>query len=241
MSSISRLAFTGGLALAAAGPLLSRDAKAQEGSQAASVATLGNEHDLTVSGEAVAVIPVSGLQLTITMSQTSQTAGEASRALDEREKRVRDALAQSGVKSPLTVRGQRLTSSANAPAVLKAGIAVTVQRDLLLRLERNEGAGAVVDRLLAIPETTITDQLPLPAAGGDELEGAIATAVDQAKAKAESVAKQLGAPLGRILSLTVTEEPDGAAIREQMQEGIPPGKYGDRLVKVFVVARFQLP
>ena len=207
----------------------------------ASAGTIVNEHDLTVSGEAVAVIPVGGMQLTITLSQTSQGAAEATKKLDEREKKVRDILAQSGIKAPLTMRSQRITSSTNPPNVLKPGIAVNVQRDLLVRVNDNSTVGLLVDRLLTVPETAISEQLPVPSSGAEELEAAIAVAVEEATAKAQSVAKQLSVPLGRVLSITVTEEPDGAAIREQMQEGTPPGRYSDRLVKVFVVTRFQLP
>lgn len=201
----------------------------------------GGERDLTVSGDATAVLPVKAVELTINLSQTAATASEALRQIDEREKKVRDALAQLGLTAPITRRNEKVLSSTQPTLTLKPGIAVNAERDLLVRFDRFEALAALIERVLAVPGTTISDVRSEAASDGDAVPLAIDRALASAEQKARVAAKRLNVTLGRVLSVTVSEETDGAAVREEMERGTPPGKYSDRHVRVFAVVRYALP
>ena len=200
--------------------------------------------EIVATGDSVAVIAPDHATITASLSQTSATAAEAVTKLDTTTNQLREALKPLGTKWHTHLRDERYAPgsqnvSGQNSAPLSATTSVTVKRDLAVETDDPTKVGAAIDLLTKLAGVTVTDvSFSVRSASSEQLE-LLTKASALAKVKAEKMATGLGVKLGRMLSAQLTEEPDGAVIRERMAQGESPLNFQDQRVKLYVTVRYE--
>lgn len=199
----------------------------------------GEPSEIVATGDSVAFVAPDHATITASLSQTAATAAEATTKLDATTNQLRDALKPFGAKWQYHLRDERYSPSGQAAGPLTASAAVSVKRELAVETDDPTKVGAGIDLLTKLPGVTVSDvSFSVRNASSDQLE-LLTKASSLAKTKAEKIAAGLGVKLGRLLSAQLTEEPDGAAIRERMAQGESPLHFQDQRIRLFVTVRYE--
>ncbi len=195
--------------------------------------------EVVAAGEAVAVIAPDHATITASLSQTAATAADAAAKLDATTAQIKDAVTSLGPKWQLHLRNEQYAPSSQPAGPLVASSAVTVKRDLAIETDEAGRVAAGVNALTKLSGVSVTDVVfSVRNANAEQVE-LLAKASAAAKSKAEKMAAGLGVKLGRLLSAQLTEEPDGAALRERMAQGESPLTFQDQQLKLYVTVRYE--
>lgn len=196
--------------------------------------------DLTVSGDAAFAIAPDFTAISARIEQTSATGKEASAALTTRAAKLAEALRTVDASVKTRLRGDKYLPPAPGALALKASAPVTIQRTISIETTELEKVGQLIDTALLSGASVVTEVTSSARSNQRPLLDAIELATKRAREKAELTASALGAKLGAVLSTVVTEEPEGEALRQQLQLGAAVTDYGDRVQHVYVSVRYAL-
>ena len=193
-----------------------------------------------VSGDAAFAAAPDFVTITVRSQQTSATAAEATSSLSAKGAKLLAALTAVDPNTKLRLRGEKYLPSTPGPLAIKSGAPVTVERIFAIESGDIEKAGKLIDTALASGASLITDVAFSARNGEIPVQSAIELASKRAREKAELAAKTLGVKLGALLSSVVTEEPEGEALRQQLQTGQPVAEFGERVQHVYVSVRYSV-
>lgn len=195
--------------------------------------------EIVATGDAVAIVAPDHATITVSLAQTAPTAAEAIAKLEATTTQLRDALKPLGTKWQSHLRDERYAPSGQNSGPLSATTAVSVKREIAVETDDPAKIGVGIDLLTKLAGASVTDiSFSVRGASNEQLE-LLSKASSLAKLKAEKMAAGLGVKLGRMLSAQLTEEPDGAAIRERMAQGESPLNFQDQRLKLYVTVRYE--
>jgi uncharacterized protein YggE len=196
--------------------------------------------DISVTGDAPFTQSPDFARITVQFVQTSAGAREAIAALDSRSEKLKQSLAPLLAGAGIHLRGDRFVSAPGTTLALRSGAPVTVERSLAVDCPDITKVGTLIDTALMSGADKVVDVDFSIHGDTKPNDDAIALATARAKEKAQRVAQSLGVNLGPALSVLVTEEPEGAAIRQQLQHGPEALEYADRSLHVYATVRFAI-
>ena len=200
----------------------------------------GSTEEIAVTGDAPFAIAPDWVAITARLEQTSATATEATSSLAARTQKLSEALKAVDAGAQLRLRGDKYLPATPGPLALKSGAPMTIERSLAIETGDVQKSGKLIDTALASGSAVVTDVSYTVRTDLRPLHAAIELASKRAKEKAELSAASLGVKLGAVISSVVTEEPEGEAIRAQLQTGQPAADYGDRVQHVYVTVRYSI-
>ena len=195
--------------------------------------------EIVAAGDAVVVIPPDHATITVTLSQTAATALDASAKLDATTAQIRDVIKLLGQKWQMHLRDERYAPSGQTAGPLLASSAVVVRRDIAIESDEPLRVAQGIDKLTKLSGVSVIDvSFSVRSANAEQLE-LLSKAAAGAKLKAEKMAQGLGVRLGRMLSAQLTEETDGAMVRERLAQGESPLSFQDSRLKLYVTVRYE--
>lgn len=199
-----------------------------------------NPREIAVFADARVVVAADTVMITLLIEDTGKSAAEALIAADKKMEQVKKAVEALNAGAVASVRGSQLQAAGSPGAGLSGASAMRAQRLLGVKTSQVTRAGEIVDTALAsgAQKAMYVDYTVENSAEAQLL--AIKEASDRARKKAELLAQTLGVKLGGLLSATVTEDPEGAAVREQMRLGRDLAQFTEKEIHTMANLRFSV-
>lgn len=191
---------------------------------------VGVPDDLSVSSDGSVILPADAFRVRIAFDATAKSATEAQSALEQKRKAIATALSAIDKTNTLVLLGVSLSgpSGDTAPlttqGVSKAKGILSVEGSDLSKMS------AVVDAALGAGATAIEEASSIVKSGAATRNEAIRNATEIARKKAESVAQAMGVSLGRVLNVSIIEEPQGKVLRLRRQAGDDMSAVGETVL-----------
>lgn len=195
--------------------------------------------EIAVTAQARSWVPGELARITLSVRGDGSTAAEALSAIDDAARKVREALSKLNVKLRISKRGENFSSAAGKGAAISRGTAVIAERFLGVETSSLKSVGVVIDKALGAGAASVSSVEYFALGGEKQLLQAVNEATEKAKRKAQLVAQNLSVKLGPLIAATVTEEPQGAVLRRQMQQGIDSSRFSEKETNVYVNIRFE--
>jgi hypothetical protein len=156
--------------------------------------------EIRTSAQTHVELPATSAVLTVEMSVSRKTPGDAGRANAERATAIRRAIISLGVAADsVTTGGYR--SGLDVSEERRQDTVFIASNTIQVRISRLELVSAVIDTALAEGATSVSN-LQFRAQGMEEARlGALGDATRRARAQAEAMAKAAGGRVGRLLEL----------------------------------------
>ncbi|MFN8389075.1 MAG: SIMPL domain-containing protein [Bdellovibrionota bacterium] len=203
-------------------------------------ASTGDLNEIAVTGDAPFSAGPDSVRISFRLDQTSATAQDAENALDARNVKIAEVVKSVLPSAGLMLRGEKFVGGSDAPTGVRSGSPVTVQRTIAITSGDLTKTGRLIDAVLQVGGIQLTDVSFSVVHNTKPNDDAVALATARAREKAERVAQSLGATLGPVLSVVVTEEPEGEALRAQLRDGENVADLGDKSLHVYANVRFAL-
>lgn len=180
------------------------------------------------------------VRITTRLETTGKSALEAQAALEQTAASLETAAKNLGEVKKSLRRGEGFVNAADKNAPISNSSAVRAERYLAFEIYDKSKTGTLIDTLLKAGASEITEVEYLAPAESEAHEVALEKAAKLAQNKAEKIAKTLGVSLGRVISASSAEEPLGASLRKQLQQGIPIERYSERDSSVYLTVRYEV-
>lgn len=180
------------------------------------------------------------VRITARLETSGKSALEAQTALEQAAASLEAAAKNLGEVKKSLRRGEGFVNAADKNAPISASSAVRAERYLAFEISDKSKTGTLIDTLLKAGASEITEVEYLAPAESDAHEAALEKAAKLAQNKAEKIARTLGVSLGRVISASSAEEPLGASLRKQLQQGIPIERYNERDSSVYLTVRYEV-
>ena len=207
------------------------------------VPALGQVHsaefprELTIGGQAEGVLATDTVIVTAQYSGEGRTAALAQQQVQASITTLERKLQSAAISTTQRLRGESVAGASGQ--VLTPGSLVKLTRAIALTLNTSSGIAPIVDAVLETNGSIIEIEYQTSEAN-DQKQRLIAAASKDAAEKAAFTAQQLGVSLGKLLSVSIAEEPLGALRLEARQLGASSMKYDAQPIRILASLRYEI-
>lgn len=202
----------------------------------------GAPREVSVSAQADVRAAADAAQITMRVFADGKTAVEAQQKVKAVSGEISRALQGLGLTSPLAERGRQFLSGANPKVFTPLTRSATIGWEKFYTLTTTEldRVPQIIDALLAAGADSVVEVRFVPPAEGEHSQLALREAAARAQAKASELAAALNMELGAPISAVANEEPVGAGLREQLQQGEYQRAYDEYRTTLYLTVRYEL-
>jgi uncharacterized protein YggE len=183
----------------------------------------------------------SSARVSVEITSSANNATAAKNSNNEAASNLKASVGQISKDAAFETRGERFTGAGSKPgSPLTKGTLIEASLYIGIRLTKPEHVAAAIDAARKIPGCTVIDVDYYAPEESVELPKTVDLLSRRAKEKATSIANSLGAKLGPVLSVLLTEESDGSALRKQLQRPGDPSRFSDRERTLMLSTRFEI-
>ena len=192
--------------------------------------------EIAVTGMARATPEIKAARITASIEASAASAQEAASQVEAKAGKIKEQVLAVSNAAVIENRGADMTAEARGAAAITPQSGVRVVRYVAVTNPDLSKTGQLVDLLLKAGAAAVTQVEYLPEAEGTAKLKAIQEASDQARVKAELLARSLGVKVGSVISAAIDEEPAGELVREQMLRGGEAVRYNldERMIQLTV-------
>lgn len=193
-----------------------------------------NEHIIQVTGEAQAFIENKTSVVKIQVEANGSSAAQTDKQIEAEISRV-----VKSKSSTLIIHRTDYFGATSDPSKLVKGS--PIRAVTTASIVSNDGTtGTLIDQLLNQQNIKIISVSTRASNKSEAILAAYTTAVQNARVKAENIAKENALTLGNILEISVNEEPPPSSIRDQLQNNPEQVDSGSEELKIFANVKFEI-
>ena len=202
--------------------------------------TSTEQYDISVTASALSKASPDTVEITVLLETTGKTASEAYKNLETASVKFQTALTALNIKLKFSLRDETISGATEKHQPITLQSSVKAQRKLGIIIADTAKAGVIIDSALQAGAAAVVDVKYRYSQEGNAKAEAVAEAAKLAEQKAQNLAANFKVRLGKLLSITLSEEPSGESIRRKMEIGEKSFSYAEQELVVFVSARYAV-